>query len=368
MEKVKYALIGVGNRGRYAHLPIITRMSDVLDFVAVCDMDAQRAQEIGESVGVPYYSNLEEMLEKAQPDIADICTPGDTHHLVAKTVAEHGINILCETPIAITVPCADMMIEAAKQNGVKLEVAENVWRFATERLKVEIIKGGTIGKVVRTYNHRIWGAYHSMNALRSYAEFREAKSVWALQTHTPLDHPIVDIKPMTTESFVHAVITFEDDILGFYEQLSPRNSPLRRKPHTEVEGTAGSIIDTDVRLLDATPSLKRVTNDAGALEHMVLETDPPVVWENPFTRYGFSGDDQIAVAQEIWSIRRAVLEDIEPEYGAQNARTDQEIAMAIGESSRTGERVELPLNGITTYEENIHKSFEQRYGRSPLED
>lgn len=28
MEKVKIALVGVGNRGRYAHLLIITRMTD----------------------------------------------------------------------------------------------------------------------------------------------------------------------------------------------------------------------------------------------------------------------------------------------------------------------------------------------------
>ncbi|MBM3240748.1 Gfo/Idh/MocA family oxidoreductase [Candidatus Poribacteria bacterium] len=368
MEKVKIALVGVGNRGWYAHLPIITRMTDALDFVAICDLDAKRAQEIGESVGVPYYFNLEEMLAKAKPDIADICTPGETHHLVAKTVAEHGVSILCETPIAITLPCADFMISAAQKNGVKLEVSENVWRFATERLKAEIIRSGIISKVVRTYNHRIWGAYHSMNALRTYAAFREAKSVWALKTQNSLDHPITDGRPMTTETFVHAVITFEDDILAFYEQLSPRNSPLRRKPHTEVEGTGGSIVDTDVHLVDKKLSLKRITNDAGALERMALETDPAVVWENPFAQYGFSGDDQIAVATGLWSIRKAVLEDAEPEYGSTNARKDQEIAMAIGESSLISKKVELPLKSVTTYEQNIHANYERQYGRSPLED
>ncbi len=102
-------------------------------------------------------------------------------------------------------------------------------------------------------------------------------------------------------------------------------------------------------------------------EPMMLETDPPVIWENPFARYGFSGDDQIAVAAELWSIRKAVLEDMEPEYGAQNARKDQEIAMAIGESSLTGETVELPLRSVTRYEQDIHASYEQKYGRSPLE-
>lgn len=367
MEKVKIALIGVGNRGRYAHLPIITQMTDAFDFVAICDLDAKRAKEIGENIRVPYYSNIEEMLTEAEPDIADICTPGETHHLVAKVVAEHKVSILCETPIAITLPCADFMIESAKKHGVKLEVAENVWRFATERLKAEIIRAGIIGKVARTYNHRIWGAYHSMNALRTYAGFREAKRVWALRSQNSLDHPIVDLRPMTTESFVHAVITFEDDILAFYEQLSPRNSPLRRKPHTEVDGTGGSIIDTDVYLVDKKLSMKRVTNDAGAMERMTLETDPPVIWENPFARYGFSGDDQMAVAAELWSIRKAVLEDVEPEYGAQNARKDQEIAMAIGESSLTGETVKLPLKSITRYEQDIHASYEQKYGRSPLE-
>jgi len=60
-------------------------------------------------------------------------------------------------------------------------------------------------------------------------------------------------------------------------------------------------------------------------------------------------------------------EDTEPEYGAENARKDQEILRAIGKSSLTGERVELPLKAVTTYEEQVDKSFEQRYRHSPLE-
>jgi len=343
MERVKIALVGAGNRGRHAHLPVITRMDDAFELVAICDMDENKAKEVGEEIGVEYYENLEEMLTKAKPDIADICTPGDTHHEVAKVVAEHGVNIICETPIATTLAYADEMIDAAKKASVKLEVAENVYRFPNERMKVEIIKSKTIGKVLRTYNHRSWGGYHAMNALRAYADFREVKSVQAFRTSSELAHPIVDREPTTTESWVHAIIRFEDDIIAIYEMLSPRYSPLRRRPHTQVEGSAGSIVDTDVHLLDGTLEMKRIRNDQGALEQIVLETDPKVVWSNPFTKYGWDGEDRIAVASELWSIRKAVLEDVEPEYGAENARKDQEISIAIGEACRTGQIVQLPL-------------------------
>ena len=42
-------------------------------------------------------------------------------------------TILCETPITVTLPTADLIIERAKANNVKLEIAENYYRVPRER-------------------------------------------------------------------------------------------------------------------------------------------------------------------------------------------------------------------------------------------
>jgi hypothetical protein len=76
---------------------------------------------------------------------------------------------------------------------------------------------------------------------------------------------------------------------------------------------------------------------------------PIVRWDNPFYS-GHRGhnvqwhDDEIGVASCLMSLVDAVRNNTEPTYGAQQARLDQELILAIRESARRGgEPVKLPL-------------------------
>ena len=44
------------------------------------------------------YTNLEKLLDEAQPDIVDVCLPPALHYQATKTALEHGCNVLCEKP------------------------------------------------------------------------------------------------------------------------------------------------------------------------------------------------------------------------------------------------------------------------------
>jgi len=63
-----------------------------------------------------------------------------------------------------------------------------------------------------------------------------------------------------------------------------------------------------------------------------VDTDPPVIWSNPFRKYGISGADEVAKASLLCGMYRAVTEDTDPEYGAANALRDFELCVAIHES------------------------------------
>jgi hypothetical protein len=75
-----------------------------------------------------------------------------------------------------------------------------------------------------------------------------------------------------------------------------------------------------------------------------------VTWENPF-RPAVQGhgiqwhDDEIGVAGCLLSLVEAVRSGGEPTYGAQQARLDQEITLAIRLSSQAGGApIALPLD------------------------
>src|SRR5207249_5038438 len=104
-----------------------------------------------------------------RPEAAVVTVPADAHHAVVWFLAEQGVHVLVETPIAPTRPLADLMIVAAERNRVKLEVAENYYRAPVERLKTQVIAAEAIGAVSRL--HRIFheGGYHGMSLLRHHA-------------------------------------------------------------------------------------------------------------------------------------------------------------------------------------------------------
>jgi hypothetical protein len=102
---------------------------------------------------------------------------------------------------------------------------------------------------------------------------------------------------------------------------------------------------------------------------MKVATDPPIVWENPYHEYGLpGGDDEVARADQLFSIYHAVVDGRPVQYGAENARRDQEILIALRESARNGNHpVALPLRVVTSHEEELHAHYRERYGHDPLD-
>jgi hypothetical protein len=94
--------------------------------------------------------------------------------------------------------------------------------------------------------------------------------------------------------------------------------------------------------------------DGGALLEMVAHTgdpnQPTIRWDNPFRPlkkgHGVQWhDDEIGVAGCLLSLVDAVRSGGQPSYGAYQARIDQEIIVAIRESSNSGGApIQLPFD------------------------
>ena len=129
MDRLRIAVVGVGSATgarSSSHLDVIARLSDKYELCALCDVDRDRLQAAGEHYGVrALYTNLDAMLAQEHPDVAYRLTPTDSTTMVCLQVAEAGVHLINEIPIASTLPQADAIIEACERNNVKLEVAEN---------------------------------------------------------------------------------------------------------------------------------------------------------------------------------------------------------------------------------------------------
>ncbi len=109
-------------------------------------------------------------------------------------------------------------------------------------------------------------------------------------------------------------------------------------------------------------------NGTRILDHVRVDTSPPIVFENPYKEYQAADDDEVARMQLLVGFHRAVTEDTEPEYGPQNASKDLELLFALRESARLGNAwVELPLRGPTELEKRLEEEFLRLYGHSPFD-
>jgi predicted dehydrogenase len=391
MRKAKLGLIGCGGIARHSHLPAIGELAKrgALDFVAVCDVDKNRAKEIGEQFGVPYYTDAEEMMEKHKNiDVIDNCTGDYTHHSIAKLAAEHKMHPIVEKPMALTLPCCDVMIDACRKNGVHFEVAENYFRMPVDRIIIKMINEGLIGDVMRVYmidpvdedeEKPLWvlGTHsgvcldmgvHRMSQVRLYASSEPRKIVG-------LTKQLIPAKGKVYEDWGHALIDFESGAAGVCEC----SAVGEKVSYRQVVGTKGTIRDNawggglTVRAMVGGQMkdvpIERVTHKVDgmdALVKIIVHADADIVYENPFKEFALD-DWHIGVAEEIMSIANAALYDKKPEYGIEG-RKDVEMCMALYESSlKDMMPIELPITKITSYEQRVHRDYEKVFGHSPID-
>lgn len=144
MKRLKAAVIGSGFIGA-AHVEALKRVPGV-DIVALVDI--KDPQQKAEEVDVPNgFADYREMIEAVKPDCIHICTPNNTHKEIAIYAFEHGINVICEKPMARNAEEAIEMLNAARKNGLVHALnLHNRFYPANHQLR-NMVLDGALGKI-----------------------------------------------------------------------------------------------------------------------------------------------------------------------------------------------------------------------------
>ncbi len=119
MKKLKVGVIGVGHMGLY-HANILSSLNDYVQLIGVSDMSEERAGEVGEKYGVPYYTDNDELL--SQSDAVCIAVPTYQHHKETMRAFNHNVNVLVEKPITNNIDDAVELVNTAKKKGLVFQV------------------------------------------------------------------------------------------------------------------------------------------------------------------------------------------------------------------------------------------------------
>ena len=338
-DNYRVALVGCGRISRN-HVDAIARV-DGVDLVAVADVVADRARAIGESIGVPWFTSLAEMLARVECDIVTIATPSGSHSELAIQAARAGKHVVAEKPMAISLESADAMIQAADANGVRLFVVkQNRLNPAIQLVKRAVEKGR-------------FGRIHSANCTvrwsrpQEYYDQAPWRGTWAMDGGAFMNQashyvdliqwlagPVDSVVAMTAtqerkieaEDSGAAVLRFANGAIGVLDVTMltyPRNlegsiTILGDRGSVKISGTAVNRVETwtfadyddDDKLIEA------------------AATAPPNV-------YGFGHEGYYRNVEGV--LRGRTVADTDGVEG----RKSLEIILAIYDSARTGSAVKL---------------------------
>ncbi|NEE03517.1 Gfo/Idh/MocA family protein [Phytoactinopolyspora halotolerans] len=148
---VGYAFMGIAhshasrNAASFFDLPAVPRLA------VVAGRNADAARDTAEKFGWhDVETDWRALVERDDVDLVDVCTPGDTHAEIATAALRAGKHVLCEKPLANSVPEAEAMAqaaEAARARGARSMVGFTYRRVPAIALARTMVADGRIGEI-----------------------------------------------------------------------------------------------------------------------------------------------------------------------------------------------------------------------------
>lgn len=256
MTDLRIGIVGCGR--------IAKRHSDILGsqlirgahLAAVCDVQADRADEMASRFDVPAYYDIEEMLKSDDIDVVSILTPSGMHAEHAIAAANAGKHVIVEKPMALRLEDADAMIVACDRAGVKLFVVKQ------NRLNVPVVKArealdaGRFGKLVlgtvrvrwrrdqSYYNQDSWRGTWAQdggvlaNQASHHVDLLEYFMGDVVSVHARASRALVDIE---AEDTAIATLQFANGALGIIEATNACR-PRDLEGSLSVLGEGGTVV------------------------------------------------------------------------------------------------------------------------------
>jgi predicted dehydrogenase len=136
-----------------------------VNLVALCDIDRAKARSLADRFEVPdVYVDLEDLFEAGELDAVIISTPSHLHQPYVLEAIAAGIDVLCESPLALTTRGVQTILEAAARAKRKVVVANNS-RFRSDVQALDrFLRGGELG----TLTGFRAGVYHQRGSVSGW--------------------------------------------------------------------------------------------------------------------------------------------------------------------------------------------------------
>ena len=347
MNTVRIVVIGAGLIGE-KHARLISA-SEKCSLAGICDINPDR-KSVAEKLNVPFYRDIEEMLESEQPDGAIIATPNGFHRDCAQTCARRSVHILIEKPIADTLSAAHRIIETADQHGIRVLVGHHRRHNPLTQKTRSLIQEGAIGKLVGVsvlwtllkppeYYTSDWrcerpgggptliNLIHEIDSLRFICG--EIRRVYAQSSSAA--------RKLDVEDSISATLSFENGALGSVLASDATPAPWSYET-TSRENPYYAHADEDCY---------RFLGTEGALTFPGMELwrypdRTQIGWQNPLAKSHFEVAAADPLVSQLEHFRRVISREQEPLIDGRDGAQTLAVALAVLESAQRGSPINIP--------------------------
>ena len=152
MKRCKVALIGLGRWGS-AYADVLAQLHHA-ELVGISDLDKNNIKILGSKLGTRSYLNYKEMLDKEKPEAVFVCTADWEHLGPCLEIIERDMHLFVEKPLAMNLSDGKEIVEAANSKKIKFSVG-HILRFDPRYYKVyELVKNGQLGTILHIFCRR----------------------------------------------------------------------------------------------------------------------------------------------------------------------------------------------------------------------
>lgn len=350
---MKYALIGCG---RIATNHVKAALNNSLEFVAACDVKLDRIEsllakhDLNNDTSIKRYTDYKKMIKENDIELVGVATESGIHAELALYCIEHGINVIIEKPMAMSIVDANEIIKRSDEKGVKVSAChQNRFNVAIQEMR-KAVEAGRFGKLSHGSIHVRWNrnidyytqapwrgtwaqdggalmnqCIHGIDLLRWMMgdEIEEIYGATRQQFHDYLEAEDIGMAVLKFKN--GAIATIEGTTNVFPQNLEETLYLFGEKGTVKIGGKSTNNIDVwefadEAKDDKANKGLKEATSNVYGNGHTSLYAD----------------------------MIDAIKQDRAPYVDAKAGKNALEVVLAIYKSQKEGKAIKLPLEGFAS--------------------
>jgi len=334
---IRWGVIGAAGIADKRTIPEGIIPANNSELAAIMSLPGTGVEQLSEKYGgVPWFTEMEEMLDSVELDVCYLATPPHTHLEQVQACAERGLHVLCEKPLDVTVEGAEKVQQVCEEARVKLGIG---FMMPFHHLSVEakrLVEEGALGKIVSARAQfgfdypPIPGAFRQIKTLHRGGAFMDVGNHGAGLLEFVLGARVDAAMAMVgnvvyqyegVEDTATAILHFDNQAIAVVDTsfgITAAQNLL------EINGSERTLVAQGVLGQTPTGVLRVVETYEGAEEYLRVESDCRNMYQ-----------------EEIEAFAEAITNDTDPPMDGEEGVWSQRVVEAVYQSAETGKLVRV---------------------------